>query len=508
MTTRPIKDYALEGSFNVGGVAAQPSFGLMMAHVKQYTPEWQESITSIPASTVRRITSEFVQAAQIGSTITIDGVNMPYRPVCVTVRRGTTNHYLGHLAYWMASVVNILVGSMDVPGGLQGGASGSLLKPDADGTVTKASMDESAPFKIPMETLDASGFYPFGFSQGFRVINTILDPKKYHIEYKPEAFMTFGTNFFSKAAADADKISQALASIPFTVSISYHMDEHSAFADIILPENAVQERYLTRRVSERRTWSLAKTNYKGAMVGEPIVDPVYNARQADAIFLDLADRMGFLLGKGGMNEIMNTSLRLTKDFLFAADKKYSLEQVMDANLKSGNGADKGVDYFKGVGFIATPVKQSANFNYTYFPGNKTRHLIYALPFKKAGDALIANLKKAGVTHPAWTEEQIRTYHAALPQWKPGATMNPPAGFDLYAMVWKSPSFLFDISNVNSNPYLQEVSKTDPNFWQDRAQQRDRRQEGSQRRRHGLCGGPVRRQNRSSSRALTETIHRT
>lgn len=458
-----IKDYALEGTFTVAGAQVQPSFALVKANVKQYTPEWQEKITSIPAETVRRITNEFVQAAQIGSTITIDGINMPFRPACLTVRRGTTNHYLGHLAYWMAGVINTLVGSVNVPGGAQSGGAGPILKPDADGTVTMATMEASAPFKIPMETLDASGFYPFGFSQGFRLINTILDPKKYYIDYKPEAFMSFGTNFFSKAAADADKISQALASIPFTVSVSYHMDEHSAFADIILPENAIQERYLTRGVTERRTWSLAKTNYSGGMVSEPIVDPVYNARQADAIFLDLADRMAFLLGKGGMNDIMNRSLRLAADLQLALDKKYSIDRVFDASLKSSYGADKGLDYFKGVGFIAKPVKQADNFNYTYFPGNKTRHQIYAMTFKKAGDDLIANLKKAGVTHPAWTEDQIRSYHTALPQWKPGATMNPPEGFDLYGMVWKSPAFLFDISNVNSNPYLKEIANTDPNF---------------------------------------------
>jgi anaerobic selenocysteine-containing dehydrogenase len=458
-----IKDYALEGNFTAAGVQAQPSFALMKAQVKQYTPEWQEQITSISAATVRRITKEFVEAAQIGSTITIDGVNMPYRPVCLTVRRGMTNHYLGHVAYWMAGVINILVGSVNVPGGAQSGGAGPILKPDADGTVTMASMETPEPFKIPMETLDAGGFYPFGFSQGFRLINTILDPKKYYVDYKPEAFMTFGTNFFSKAAADADKISQALASIPFTVSISYHMDEHSAFADIILPENAIQERYLTRGITERRTWSLAKTNYTGGVVGQPIVDPIYNARQADAIFLDLADRMGFLLGKGGMNDIMNRSLRLSADFQLALDRKYTIDQVMDQNLKSSYGADKGLAYFKGVGFIAKPMKPADVFDYTYFPGNKTRHQVYAMTFKKAGDDLVANLKKAGVTHPAWTEEQIRAYHAALPQWKPGATMNPPAGFDLYAMLWKSPSFLFDISNSIGNPYLQEVSKTDPNY---------------------------------------------
>ena len=70
-----IKDYALEGAFDVGGVKVQPAFALLKAQVKQNTPEWQEPIASrFPAATVRRLSKELVDHAQIGRTITIDGV--------------------------------------------------------------------------------------------------------------------------------------------------------------------------------------------------------------------------------------------------------------------------------------------------------------------------------------------------------------------------------------------------------------------------------------------------
>ena len=82
-----IQDYALEGSFEIDGKTVRPSFDLVKENCKENTPEWAAPITSIPAETIRRITAEFVEAAQIGSTIDIDGVKYPYRPVCLAAEK-------------------------------------------------------------------------------------------------------------------------------------------------------------------------------------------------------------------------------------------------------------------------------------------------------------------------------------------------------------------------------------------------------------------------------------
>ncbi|MDP2719162.1 MAG: molybdopterin-dependent oxidoreductase, partial [Dehalococcoidia bacterium] len=73
-----LKDPALTGEFTVNGVKCKPAFQLLKEHVMQYTPEWAESICGIPSETIRRITREFVENARIGSTIRIEGIDLPY----------------------------------------------------------------------------------------------------------------------------------------------------------------------------------------------------------------------------------------------------------------------------------------------------------------------------------------------------------------------------------------------------------------------------------------------
>ncbi len=77
-----LKNPALEGEFSVLGRSAKPCFDLLRARAAQYPAERVEEITSIPASTLRRIATEFGQAARVGATLNIDGVDVPYRPVC------------------------------------------------------------------------------------------------------------------------------------------------------------------------------------------------------------------------------------------------------------------------------------------------------------------------------------------------------------------------------------------------------------------------------------------
>ncbi len=68
-----IKEYALEGNYEYRGIKCQPVFQVVKEHLKQYTPEKAAEVSGVPAETLRRIATEFVNAASIGSTINIDG---------------------------------------------------------------------------------------------------------------------------------------------------------------------------------------------------------------------------------------------------------------------------------------------------------------------------------------------------------------------------------------------------------------------------------------------------
>ncbi|MDO8596532.1 MAG: molybdopterin-dependent oxidoreductase, partial [Sulfuricaulis sp.] len=113
-----LSDPAISGSFDAQGRPARPAFELLRDHVTKYSPEATEKITTIPAATVRRIAREFGEAARIGETITLDGVDLPFRPACVDWAKGTQGHKHGFHNCWPLKVLNMVVGAVNVPGGI------------------------------------------------------------------------------------------------------------------------------------------------------------------------------------------------------------------------------------------------------------------------------------------------------------------------------------------------------------------------------------------------------
>lgn len=74
------------------GRQCSTGFTLYKEHLKTYTPEYQESITTVPAATIRQVAKELGEAACIGQTTEIDGVTLPYRPAAVDAFSGITRH--------------------------------------------------------------------------------------------------------------------------------------------------------------------------------------------------------------------------------------------------------------------------------------------------------------------------------------------------------------------------------------------------------------------------------
>src|SRR5690606_8513570 len=88
---------------------------------KDYTPEWAESICTVPAGTIRQISNDLIENAQIGATIEIDGFTFPYRPVSLQYQRGPYAHAIaGVFGDLVVKMIGSLLGSFDVPGGTSG----------------------------------------------------------------------------------------------------------------------------------------------------------------------------------------------------------------------------------------------------------------------------------------------------------------------------------------------------------------------------------------------------
>lgn len=115
-----IKDFALEGVYNVCGVECKPAFQRLKDQVKKWAPEEASKITTIPAETIRRIAKEFGEAARIGSKIRIEGKELPFRPVSIAYFKGAHGHNHAWLTSLAIELLCEVVGASNVPGAFLG----------------------------------------------------------------------------------------------------------------------------------------------------------------------------------------------------------------------------------------------------------------------------------------------------------------------------------------------------------------------------------------------------
>lgn len=454
-----IKDYALEGEFAVNGDTVHPGFTLIKAEVKSNTPEWSEQISTIPAATIRRIANDFVAAAKIGSTITLDGIEFPLRPVQIWPKRGALDQQDGGYVMFAAKVINLLVGAMDVPGADQGTQNwGPVLKPTEDGTVTPVQEAIGTPWKFPPDDVQLSSFFPFKHSSPYLAWRVILNPKKYYLPYDVDMIVNYGSNPMISNAAPKEPM-EAFTKVPFLVGIAYHFDEPTMLADIVLPESSNYECEMifdNPGSDSKGLWSAAMP--RGVNYRFPVVQNVYNTKQCEEIFLELATRMRMTDPKDGMNARINRSLNLKPEYALQPDKQYTLTEIYDRDFKTRYGAAKGTAYFRSIGFEYEQVGPKTYYNYAYFPMGKTRYAIFFEHLKEVGDRLKDGIQKAGITFPGWDLAEVMDHYRPIPHWRPMPVHKQPAEYDLYFVNWKTPFVLFGLGATVENPWLYEISK--------------------------------------------------
>ncbi len=454
---------ALSGTFDVNGKLARPAFDVIMDHYKELTPEWAEALTGIPAATIRRITAELVDAAQIGSTIDINGFTFPYRPALVFSGRGAISHRGGANVMLATNVINGLIGATDVPGGLTGESFNPLPEPGIDGTVEpnarlvpqKGEWIRNA-FKMPPDHLDMAEFYPHRHCTPYVAWRAITDPAKYYIDYQPKAMLLYGANPLINNIR-ADEAIAAFKTFPFFASISYHLDEPSQFSDIVLAESSNMERlnYYDFQgcgpIAGKR--GLHAMNFK-----YPVVNVLYDTRDSNSILLDLANTLGINAPANGM---LSGMLGLMgTPYALVPPQKYTWDKVVDAVLKSRFGDDKGIAYFKehGAAWTGKWLPEEKTYNYFYFPDGKTRHPIYLEYLLGTGKYMKDNLTKANVTVPGWDTDKYLAFFGALPTWIPHPEHEAPKEFDLFAVNWKIATRTFGMGALDELTPVREMQQ--------------------------------------------------
>lgn len=455
-----LKNPALLGEYTVNGVKAVPAFVAVRESVVDTTPEWAEKISSVPAKEIRRITKELVEAACIGSTIMIDGVEFPYRPVCVTAGRGTANNMQGMRFYWLTDMINLVLGAIGVPGSLIAAAGPRYLFEDGmmrEYPLAKYTTDKEETFAIPQNDYTGKQFYPLSrFPVLGAVMGAINDPKKYYLDYEIDVLFPYGANPFINDA-DSDITEKAFQKVPFVFTVGYHLDETAMMCDIILPECSHLERYQVRPVEETMVVSKDSITLKGLNYKEPVVDLIYDTRQFDDVIVELAHRLGY---GPKLNAIYNGFYKLEGEFSLNPGKKYTYPEMLEIRLKGYSGsASKGVEYFREHGFLMKNIPLKECYEYYFFKG-KGRLPFYNWRDFAAGKSLQKSLDKFGVTVPGWDNmEVVMREYAPVPKWFDNHLTDPSTEFDMTCANWKISPRSLGIGGQDDNVWLREIVDT-------------------------------------------------
>lgn len=461
---------ALEGTFEVDGKTVTTGFSLYKEHIKKYTPEYQEEITTVPAATIRQVAKEFGEAACIGETIEIDGVTLPYRPVCVDLFSGLTRHKHAMHACWAVISLNMLVGATNSVGGLLGfdpACNGwtddaepyVTWRPsiwEEDGFINDVSLMLAYPHSYydiirnrdyTPKDMSMLALQPLGEDAHFFNVAQ-ADPEKYHT-LPANTMFAYGCNPL-KWWGNHDEQAKILSNYDYIVGMDLYLNESSYFYDLILPEASYLERteplphfFLNHRVIGGLDipWAIG--------VWQKVVEPKDGAPSSFEMFGELAYRAG---KNAEFIGLMNMVYRVKEEYSIPFDQKFNMDAFADSVLKSLVDEEHGIEWFKEHGVYTHPRDVDEMYIWANdAPGKVPLYWDFMLEAKEKIEAKVAELDIP------WETDDYQP----LPDWKPGVDWEAgdPNEYDIFPIYWT------DAINTDSwlleNPYINEINEANP-----------------------------------------------
>jgi anaerobic selenocysteine-containing dehydrogenase len=287
----PGADPALLGEYRLAdGAAVKPVFQLLLERVKEYTPEWAEGITGIPAARIRRL------AHEMGITARDQKIELPIawtdswgqehdtvtgNPVAFHAMRGLAAHSNGFQTVRALAVLMSVLGTIDRPGGFRHKAPfPRAIPPVAKPPKGPEAVQPDTPLAglalgwpagpDDLSLDDAGG--PLRIDKAFSweyplavhgMMHNVITNAWRGDPYRIDTLMIFMANMAWNSTMNTvevrkmlnDRDGQGEYRIPFLIVCDAFQSEMTAFADLVLPDTTYLERHdvmsmLDRPISE------------------------------------------------------------------------------------------------------------------------------------------------------------------------------------------------------------------------------------------------------------------
>ena len=446
---------ALEGTFPIDGaielgadderwehgrVEGVTAFTKLVEHMREFSADWAEGVCDIPAKRIRNVASEYLEAACVGQSIEIEGKTLPYRPVAVTLGKTVNNGWGGAECCWARTMLAVLVGALEVPGGTIGttirinkpsgnrlesvvpGPDGLMAYPfnptDRENWVKDPNMRNAYRTLVPL--VGNSSWSPALGPTHFAFM--FLDDPPEHMPRGtfPDVLFVYRTNPVL-SFWDVDKVGGAFARFPFSVCFAYTYDETNHYADILLPDRTDLEGLQLIRVGGTK-FQEVYWDSTGFALRQPVVAARGEARDFTDIATELAARTGLLekynaaINRGAAGLPFSGK---NYDFRLPVDRQNSVEEIWDAACRAASAEltegreSQGLDWWQEHGFRTKPFSV---LNWFLTPTMEAKGLRYELPYQerltRIGRQLANRLKEQGIT---WWDRQLEEYRP-LPHW--------------------------------------------------------------------------------------------
>lgn len=405
---------ALEGTFELDGETVKTGFQLFKEHVDQYTPEWAADVTGLTPEQIRRVAAEFGENAQIGSTIVVDGVEVPYRPVGIMAYH-MAQQELGFQTARAMTMVPMLVGAVGAAGGQLSDFTWKIYKNYAK--YEKFTV-EDPPYDF---VLNNSKYFPINTGFPGMVAKVMLDPERYGVEELPEVAILHMVNPLNAFPSQKEYL-DSYGLFKFVAVISPWLSETADyFADVVLPAATI-EKY-------EGPISATDQYIDAVTLRIPPMEPLFESRGEIDIYMDLCDRIGVLYGDEGYLSVVNKELKLTDtEFALPLDQKADVRDIFD-RWSRAQGIEQGIEYFedpKNGTYVKGLVKPTKMYGYvTDPPFGGAIHRLYGESLLDAQRQMIDK----GAEEIYWRD------YTAFPTWRAPTMEGSPGEYEFYLISY-------------------------------------------------------------------------